>query len=109
MNELPRGRSGKVMIPSILEKIKGYQQENDTSSDLQTAFLQIVSRQFKMPANKIHMNMLAEETAAWDSLTHLVLIGALEKQFNITFTPLEVMNVKILSDLFDIVKKKLDS
>jgi acyl carrier protein len=109
LNELPRGRSGKVQIPEIKKQVNNLNTENTISSDLEPAFFQIVSKSLQTSVDNISMNMLAEETPSWDSLSHLVLIGALEKNFSIVFTPLEVMNIKILSDLFTLLKQKLNS
>lgn len=108
LNELPRGRSGKVQIPEIKKQVENLQQENNLSTDMEPAFFQIVSQSLQINIEHISLNMLAEETPEWDSLSHLVLIGALEKNFSIVFTPLEVMNIKILSDLFTLVKQKLN-
>ncbi len=107
MESLPRGRSGKVMLPNIREQIDRMDQENQDIKDTKSSFLQIVSHSLQIPEEKIKETMVAEETPEWDSIRHLVLIGDLERHFNITFTPVEVMNVKKLSDLSTIVETKI--
>ena len=107
MDSLPRGRSGKVILPDIMEQIEGMDQDNHTDTHTNSGFLQIVAQSLQIQEDKISMNMLTEDTPEWDSIRHLVLIGDLEKHFNITFTPVEVMNVKKLSDLSGLVENKI--
>jgi len=52
------------------------------------------------------MNFAAEDNPEWDSITHLILITEIEKHFKIEFSPVEVMNVKSLSDLYSIIEHK---
>jgi len=107
MDSLPRGRSGKIILPDIMEQIEGMDQDNHTDTHMNSGFLQIVAQSLQIQEDKISMNMLTEDTPEWDSIRHLVLIGDLEKHFNITFTPVEVMNVKKLSDLSGLVENKI--
>ena len=55
--------------------------------------------------------LLTEETTAediqkWDSLTHLDLINEIEIHFNITFTFEEIMKMKKVGDLVELINHK---
>lgn len=50
--------------------------------------------------------MVAEDTPEWDSISHLFLIAEMEKQYHIEFSPMEVMNIRKMSDLFSLVENK---
>ena len=56
--------------------------------------------------------VLADETTAddveeWDSLSHVQLVVALEKAFNIKFTSREILSWDNVGDLVDCIGKKL--
>lgn len=56
--------------------------------------------------------VLADETTAddveeWDSLSHVQLVVALEKAFNIKFTSREILSWDNVGDLVDCIEKKL--
>lgn len=107
IDKLPRGRSGKVMLPSVREMIAQMDCEREPTTDGRSGFLQIVSHSLQIPDEKLNESMIAEETPEWDSIRHLVMIADLENHFNIAFSPVEVMNIKKLSDLSEIVESKL--
>ena len=104
---LPHGPSGKVIIQRVKEMVAEIKRkEKETTLDI-TAFLEIVSQVFQMPLDPLSLELIAEETAAWDSISHLVLIAEMEKRFGIEFTAMEVMNIKVLSDLYSITERKI--
>lgn len=108
MEEFPYGRSGKADIKAIKEKVSKLSEDHIAATDKRSDFLQLVSSSFQLPINDIHFNMIAEETPEWDSISHLILISELEKHFAIEFSPLEIMNIKVLSEMFSIVKRKIN-
>lgn len=50
----------------------------------------------------------AEDIEEWDSLSHIHLVVAVEKHFNITFTSLEMQAWKSVGDLCENIKAKLN-
>ena len=57
--------------------------------------------------------LLNKETTAndieeWDSLTHVQLIVAIEKHFDIRFTTTEIQNFRNVGDMCETIKAKLE-
>ena len=50
--------------------------------------------------------MTAEDVAAWDSLSHLNMIVAVEKAFGVKFSVRDVRSLKNVGELIDMIKKK---
>ena len=51
----------------------------------------------------------AADVEAWDSLTHINLIVATEREFKVKFTTAEVTSLKNVGDLTALIDKKLGS
>lgn len=49
----------------------------------------------------------ADDVEEWDSLSHVQLVVALEKAFNIKFTSREILSWDNVGDLIDCIGKKL--
>jgi acyl carrier protein len=50
--------------------------------------------------------MTANDIDGWDSITHMKLIGAIEEKFQTDFSYKEVMSLKNIGDLIELVKSK---
>ena len=48
----------------------------------------------------------AEDVEQWDSLTHINLIVALEREFRVKFTTGEVSKLKNVGDLISLIQRK---
>ena len=106
VDEFPYGPSGKVIVQSIINIISDKQETDLKYKDIKTDFFNIVSNCLRINAENLTMDFTAEDNPEWDSISHLVLIAEMEKHFAIEFSPLEVMNVKSLSDLYTIIEYK---
>ncbi len=105
VDQFPYGPSGKVIVQEVKNMVSGKE-----ISDLhykETDFFKIVSKCLRIDAENLTMDFKAEDNPEWDSITHLILITEMEKHFKIEFTPLEVMNVKSLSDLYSNIEHKI--
>jgi acyl carrier protein len=61
---------------------------------------------FDDPALEINDAMTAHDVEAWDSLTHINLIVAVEKEFKIKFTTGEVNQLRKVGDLVALIQRK---
>ncbi len=52
-------------------------------------------------------NTTANDIKEWDSLMHINLIVAVEKEFRVRFTTLEVMSLNNVGDLADTIVRKI--
>jgi acyl carrier protein len=55
----------------------------------------------------IDADTTADDIDAWDSLTHVQLIVAVEKEFAIKFSTVEIMKMKNVGEFIDLINKKL--
>ena len=65
----------------------------------------ILEKIFEIPGNTITDDLSPETVPAWDSFNGLLLVSELEREFGVTFTMQEVVNVKNVGD----IKKALSS
>lgn len=61
---------------------------------------------FGEPDLAIRDDMTAEDVEQWDSLTHINLIVALEREFRVKFTTGEVSKLKNVGDLIQLIQAK---
>jgi acyl carrier protein len=55
---------------------------------------------------QIRPEMTADDIEEWDSLTHINLITAVEREFKVKFTTGEVTGMKNVGDLLSLIDKK---
>ena len=61
---------------------------------------------FHDPGLEISRSMTANDVEDWDSLTHINLIVAIEREFKVKFTTGEVSGLKNVGDLMDMLARK---
>lgn len=70
-----------------------------------------LNKVFKIVFDNPHIQIKHETTAddidEWDSLSHVLLISAIEGEFNIEFSQNEVMLFNCVGDMLDCVNKKI--
>lgn len=59
-----------------------------------------------IPALDCHMRF--EELPGWDSVAHLSLLLAVERHFNIAFTSAQMIQMKTVGELMDVLEKTND-
>jgi len=55
----------------------------------------------------INRNLTAKDVPNWDSLMHVTLVLAVEKEFGIRLSSSEVTNLKNVGDFIDLIEAKL--
>lgn len=66
----------------------------------------IIERMFDVPGDSISRTTTAQDVEGWDSLTHIDLIVAVEREFKVRFTTAEVVSLQNVGELIDLVAKK---
>lgn len=74
----------------------------ETLERMQTVFRDI----FDDDGLVLRTDMTAADVESWDSLTHINLIVAIEREFHVKFTTAEVTSLKNVGDLAALVEKK---
>ena len=68
---------------------------------------QIFRDVFDMPTLDITSNTSSDDIETWDSLNHMRLVIALELEFNLKFSSLDVAELTNVGDLVILIKSKL--
>jgi acyl carrier protein len=67
----------------------------------------VIRAELRLPDLKLEDGMLAREVPGWDSLRHLSIIAAVEREFDIRLKSLDVMRLKNIGELQSLVDRKL--
>jgi acyl carrier protein len=80
-------------------------QENELYEQLKDIYRGILKKE--------QITLTPETTAAdiegWDSLTHMMLMGSIEKKFGIKFKLMEIMKFNNVGDMVACIQKKLET
>jgi acyl carrier protein len=77
------------------------------SDDLYARLTPIFEGVFDEDDMEVSPTLTANEVEGWDSLSHIRLIIAIEKEFDIKFRTTEVNNFRDVGELVEILKGKL--
>lgn len=69
------------------------------------SLMKLICEVFKI--KEIDENLNINNIDSWDSLTHMDLITSLEEKYNIVFTMDEIMEMRSVKKIKEIVKKKV--
>ena len=69
---------------------------------LETIFIRV----FKKENLKITLSTSAEDIDNWDSLSHVLLLNEIEKEFNIQFELEELLDFKTVEDILKSIASK---
>jgi len=108
LKAIPRTISGKVRLQDFRNQLDQLTQQPETSTtgQLEKKVLKIAAEVFKIPMETVSLSASPEETPGWDSLNHLNLITAAEKHFHVQFGIHEMMEVRSLATLVQILSQK---
>lgn len=68
-----------------------------------------ILKELKLDDYDIQDNMRADEVPGWDSLNHINVIIAVEKEYGVRFKNIEVLKLKCIGDLQKLVDSKTQS
>lgn len=110
MTELPRGPAGKVLIEAVRNEILNVHasaaQAND-NSDILSGVAHVAAEFFKCPESNVSLQSTPDTLPGWTSLAHIEFLTAVEERFSIKLRPREIMNVGKISDVVDLVERKM--
>ena len=61
---------------------------------------------FFQPSLELEETMTASDVEGWDSLSHINLVLAVEKEFGISMTTRDVRSLKNVGDLMSLIERK---
>lgn len=67
-----------------------------------------ILRELKLDDFDFNENTTADQVPGWDSLSHLNVILAIEKEFGIRFKPYELLKLKNIGELQKLIDLKLN-
>ena len=79
------------------------------STSIQERLTRIFQRVFHEPTLVIRADLTAADVDSWDSLSHINLIVAIEKEFACRFTTGEIMSLTNVGALESLIRQKLSS
>jgi len=74
---------------------------------LSERFKNAILKELKLSNFELDEKLKANQVPGWDSLTHAMVIGALEREFKIRLKNLEIINCANLGDLMMLINSKL--
>ena len=76
------------------------------SNNIQSRLTQTMRMVFDDAGLVIDRATTAQDVEGWDSLTHINLIVAIEREFKIRFVTSEIQGLKNVGELMDLIAKK---
>jgi long-chain acyl-CoA synthetase len=107
--ELPKGRSGKVLLSELIAQL----QNNDISTPdashagLENLVIKLASESFRTPLAQLSLRTAPVSCSRWDSVAHMDFITNLETSFGIELLPREVIQITSLEAAVRVVRGKL--
>jgi acyl carrier protein len=66
----------------------------------------VILRELDLDDYEVDRTTVAETVPGWDSLSHVRIILAIEAEYGIRFSTLEVLGMKQVGDLQDLIDRK---
>ncbi len=104
LDELPRGPTGKVVLPQVTKLVAETLEASradtvlpkSSGSDIASRVLELAARCFKTPVTELSLDSEPETTAGWNSLAHIEFILSVETEFGIKIAPADMLSIVTL-------------
>lgn len=104
---LPRGPSGKIVVPRAREMYLAQRASQvNESTDIHEGVYALAAEALRVPRGSLSPDAAPGITVGWDSFAHLLLVTKLESRFLIRLEPREIMGIRRLADAERIVREK---
>jgi acyl carrier protein len=75
--------------------------------DIQARLSAVCARLFSHPGLVVTPSMTADDVPGWDSLSHINLVVAVEREFGITMTARDARSMKNVGEFIALIARKL--
>lgn len=96
VDHLPKGNSGKVILAQAQALAAADRQPH--TDDHADRVIAAAATVFRVPPATLTLDSRPHDTPGWDSLGHLLLAAALEKEFGIVLAPEDIVGITCLGD-----------
>ena len=74
--------------------------------EIEVKITDIFSRVVDVPLDSVSITMTPSDVENWDSMRHIMLLLAVESDFELKFSDVEMVSIGTLAELIDLVKSK---
>ena len=74
--------------------------------EIEVKITEIFSRVVDVPLDSVSITMTPSNVENWDSMKHIMLLLAVESDFELKFSDTEMVSIGTLAELIDLVKSK---
>lgn len=75
--------------------------------DIMTELNGVFRQLFEDDSLVVTRTTTADDIEEWDSITHMILVTAVEKKFGIKFSLVDLTTLTMVGDMADLIEKKL--
>ena len=75
-------------------------------NEIEVKITEIFSRVVDVPLDSVSISMTPSDVENWDSMKHIMLLLAVESDFELKFSDLEMVSIGTLAELIDLVESK---
>lgn len=74
--------------------------------EIEVKITEIFSRVVNVPLDSVSITMTPSDVENWDSMKHIMLLLAVESDFELKFSDIEMVSIGTLAELIELVKSK---
>jgi acyl carrier protein len=74
--------------------------------EVENKIIKIFSQVVDVPVETVSITMTPNDVENWDSMKHVMLLLAVESDFDLKFSDIEMVSIGTLDELIDLVKSK---
>jgi acyl carrier protein len=73
--------------------------------EIRNRVIQTIARTLRVPQETVTEEVMMGDIPQWDSLHHMAVVSAVEREFNLVFDLDDVVDLEGVSDLIDLVAR----